>query len=181
MFLYHGTKRKFDKFSLDYVGETGTSEGFGIYLTNSLDIASNYAQPYIMAVEVKLENHISKETKMNLVQYRMLVETLQQHTDLLSNYGEVAYEGYAVVLERALDTYNYCDNDIDLISELANSIGSKELVNRAMYNLFHVTHIIDDDPEWGKRRDVNHIIYVVLLPEFTRIVDIKDKKLLTKG
>ena len=53
MILYHGTKNYFDTFSLDYLRTNGTSEGLGIYLTDSKQVAKSYAfdNGYTLTVE----------------------------------------------------------------------------------------------------------------------------------
>lgn len=64
MKYYHGSERRFSEFSLNNLGENGTAQGSGVYLTPNEDMAEMYAnikkeQGYLYEVTVDLGKSLS--------------------------------------------------------------------------------------------------------------------------
>ena len=126
--LYHGTPNEFTQFNYDFIGSNGTALGKGFYLTDSKDIASGYVgkDGKIMELYANIEKPLSlTEKNITKAQYKKFVKAVDKATngEYLTNYGEVDYEGYNAVLNRALNDYEYDDNDVDLIHSVFNAGG----------------------------------------------------------
>lgn len=127
--VYHGSPNKFDKFSYDYMGKIGTSEGYGFYFTTDKEIAYKYAEGsgnlYTAYLDINKPLNPTKKTitKTQLVKFIKALDPTGQ--DYLSNWGDVEHEGYNNTLRKAVDTeYKYNNNDVDLISSIINADGS---------------------------------------------------------
>lgn len=171
--LYHGSNNKFNEFDFSYIGKNGTSEGKGFYFTDNLKVADSYAENgYIYEVELNLGLGINdKELKIKKSQYKKLIIALDKELEILSNYGDVDYQGYNKVLNECLNCeLEYSESDVDVLSSLATSCGSIETVNRIAYKVLGVTHIEVENAEWG-----NQSIVIALVPEIIKIIEIKNK------
>lgn len=171
MLLYHGTTTKFEKFEYKYIGAAnGTNEGFGFYLSDSKEIAQIYASPYLPEIEFSPKKSISNKTKMSLTNFKKIIKILQSKRDILSNYGDVAFEGYNKVLSEAIELeFTNQDNDVDILCSLTNGCGCVETVCRAFYKVLSVTHIIEKEADWGNNVKEGHTVYAVLIPEVLTI------------
>lgn len=126
--LYHGTPNEFTKFSYDFIGSNGTALGKGFYLTDNIDVAESYTtrdgkQGKVMKVYANITKPMSlKEKSISKNDFKKFIEAVDKKTDnqFLSDYGDIDYEGYDNVLNTALDSYNYSDNDVDLIHDILN-------------------------------------------------------------
>lgn len=126
--LYHGTPNNFTQFNYDFIGSNGTALGKGFYLTERKDIAEGYLGENGNVME--LYANITKPMSLNDMtisekEYRKFVVAVDKATEgqYLTNFGEVEYEGYNTVLNRALEGYEYDDNDVDLIHSVFNAGG----------------------------------------------------------
>lgn len=127
--VYHGSPNKFDRFSYDYMGKIGTSEGYGFYFTTDKSIAEKYSEGtgnvYTAYLDINKPLNPTKKTitKTQLLQFIKALDPTGQ--DYLSNWGDVTHEGYDNTLRKAVDTeYKYNNNDVDLISSIINADGS---------------------------------------------------------
>lgn len=126
--LYHGTPNDFTQFNYDFIESNGTALGKGFYLTDSKDVANGYTgkNGKVMELYAVIEKPLSlTEKNIKKAQYKKFVKAVDKATkgEYLSNYGEVEYEGYNTVLNRALEDFRYDDNDVDLIHGVLNASG----------------------------------------------------------
>lgn len=180
MILYHGSPRLFNSFDYQYVGENGTNEGKGFYFSDSIEIASSYAidkegkDGYLYKVKLDLKESITEQGKrFSIDDYKRFVVALQKERDFLSCYGDVSYEGFETVLHNAVtNEYEYCDNDVDILCSIANACGSLEAVNRIACEVLGINYILAEQVEWGQQRKKGHKVYVALIPEMIKIVEV---------
>ena len=167
--LYHGSDVLFEQFSLDYLGKNGTSEGYGVYLTDNVKTAYKYTLDtgYIYDVEVELDLPISHERKqLSRPFLKKVLKDLDEMDEFLSNYGDVDYEGFSKVMNRALDSLmQYNDNDLDIVHDIANTHGSFEEVAEILYKYGRYTHSLYQED--------NETIIVVFNPKRITIKSVK--------
>jgi len=172
--VYHGSISRFEKFSYDCIGKNGTSEGIGFYFTDNLDIARGYAwkesdKGYIYTVEFKGKKSLNPD-KLTLTrgQVKRLVNAIGRL--YLDNIGEVEYEGYTSVLNRAVnDLMDYNESDVDLICAIVNGINNHESVFNLLYDVLGYDSIIIKNPSWG-----SHTIYIALIHSAYEIINISE-------
>lgn len=168
--VYHGSPVKFEKFDYRKIGTNGTTEGFGFYFTDQKRIALNYGeQGYILAARLHGKALNGNEVTLTKEEYKKLVVHLDEADDYLSNYGEKDFEGYQVVLNRAMETYSQCEADSELIGGLVNSCGSVELVLSAVYNLFGYGYLVEHETSWGNGQKV----YTAFTNDVIELVEVK--------
>lgn len=169
--IYHGSPRQFSQFDYRMIGERGTSEGFGFYFTDSVDIAKQYAyQGYLYTAEFLGKKSLSTTRKTITVSAlsRFLTQ-LHKMGSYLDNYGDSSYEGFHNVLRRAVNSIReYSDNDVDLIGSIINSYGGAEPVLRTLYQMFGYDYV-KTKAEWTG----NAYIYVLLVPEAFRVISVQ--------
>lgn len=122
--LYHGTPNEFTQFNYDFIGSNGTALGKGFYLTDDRTVAEGYGN--VMEVYANITKPmLYQERSMTKAEYKKFVEAVDKATEgqFLSDYGEVDYEGYNTVLNRALEDYSYGGDDIDLVHGVLNTAG----------------------------------------------------------
>lgn len=126
--LYHGTPNEFTQFNYDFIGSNGTALGKGFYLTDDRTVAEGYVgeNGNVMEVYANITKPmLYQDRSMTKAEYKKFVEAVDKATEgqFLSDYGEVDYEGYATVLNRALQDYEYGGDDIDLVHGVLNTAG----------------------------------------------------------
>lgn len=170
MEVYHGSPNLFEVFDYSRIGQNGTSEGYGFYFTDNLEVAKSYAtNGYLYTVELKgqkpLSFHKLTITKKKL---RRLLIVLNDQNEYLSNFGDVNFEGLESVLDKAVEImYDTVDNDVDLVGGIINSYGD---VGEVLKNL-HATlgyDYIKTTAEWGSQT-----LYIALIPDIIKIQDVK--------
>ncbi|WP_144509937.1 hypothetical protein [Bacillus sp. FJAT-22090] len=172
MELYHGSKSKFNRFDLSFIGLNGTSEGKGFYFTNNYNIAKGYAgNGYLYTIDFhgkKALGYTDKRITEN--EYRQLVKELDRKGEYLSNFGDVAWDGIEKVTNEAVEIDYYgTDNDADLIGSITNAYGNSEDVLNTVYTLLGYDHIIIKEASWG-----NQTIVVALTNDCFNIVSIDE-------
>lgn len=170
--LYHGTPNNFTQFNYDYIGSNGTALGKGFYLTDDKKIAESYAgkNGNIMELYANIEKPLSLD-KINITkkEYKKFIEKVNKKTkgQFLSDYGEVNYEGYNTVLNRAMENYNYNQNDVDLIHEVFNTAGlSWEEGFRLLKDTLGYDGVINEHFNGTETK-----VYVPTLPEQIKKID----------
>lgn len=167
MIVYHGSKEKFERFDLGKIGLNGTSEGKGVYFTNSVSIAQGYGgNGYLYTVKFNGKKQLNdKSLTISKEELRTLLEALDKEMDYLTNWGEVSFEGYEPVMDAALEgEINGVDNDIDLISGICNASGNVGRALEIVYETLGYDSIITD-AEWGN----GQILYIALVPDIIEI------------
>ena len=170
MIVYHGSPNKFEKFDYDRIRTNGTSEGVGFYFTNNKEIATGYARGgYLYTVKIHGEKALSDNKKtLTREEVETLLFILNKRSDFLSNYGEVDYEGYGVVMNRALNNeYDDNDTDSDILGSIYNGDGENPDVLHIVYNELGYDHIVSE-PTWGKQR-----LVIALTNDIIEIVDVE--------
>ena len=150
--LYHGSTEKFEQFSLDHLGKNGRAQGLGVYLTPNIDIAAMYTgvsefedrKGYLYTVFTALENSLSlNEITLSREELSDIVDELHEQSNFLDNYGDVHYSGYDQVHDEALELLlNSNNSDVDLLNDLAQTVGSNELVAEVFYKVGGYTHAV---------------------------------------
>jgi hypothetical protein len=159
---YHGSPKEFQEFSYEFMGSTGTAEGFGFYFTSEENIAQMFAdggalKKAVLEINKPLNfegNTISEDEFAHFL--KVLDPTGEGY---LSNWGEVGYEGYEQVLKTAIEgEMSGSDNDVDLISGIIQAEGGNaESVYKILKQALGYDGIIVKNPNWGG----DQVVYVV--------------------
>jgi hypothetical protein len=169
----HGSPNSFREFSYEFLGTSGTSEGYGFYFTDSEKVASGYSSEggQIYKAYLRIEKPLSSTRKtLTKAALSKFIKALDPTGDnYLSNYGDVSYEGYSKVLKDAVESeYDYTDNDVDLISGIINGSG---MAHSELYAILKQTTghdgIIIGGASWGDGQS----IYIVFSPNQIKSVD----------
>ena len=178
--VWHGSPSDFNEFSLRYLGTNGTAEGYGFYFTDRRAVAESYARGTeaqrhqgangrLFEVFLNIAKPLSNErVTMTREEFRRFLRELNRQTDadgnpleLLSNYGDAAYEGEnAVMREAERLEYDGNDNDVDIVHSIINAVGDKETVFRVLRSTTGFDGIVADDPKWGG----DQTVYVAFSP-----------------
>lgn len=161
---YHGTPQDFEQFSYEYMGSTGTAEGFGFYFTSDENIAKMFAdgeQGVLKKAMLEINKPLNFEgrtiTEDELATFLRALDPTGE--DYLSNWGEAAYEGYENVLRTAVEgEMSGSSTDVDLISGIIQAQGrNAEFVYKILKQTLGYDGIIVDNPNWGG----DQVVYVV--------------------
>lgn len=161
MLLYHGSKNKFDKFSFDYKGLNGSSEGEGVYLTTSKKIAfENYGGDNGYTYTVLLKENKELSSHEITLETGKIVEIINHigAYDVLINYDDVDYYGIECVMDMALDSLLCNKNDNDIITDLCMLTGDDKKVLEAVATLGYTHTRVKAN--WGYDKE-EHEIFVV--------------------
>ena len=178
--VWHGSPSDFNEFSLRYLGTNGTAEGYGFYFTDRRAVAESYARGTeaqrhqgangrLFEVFLNIAKPLSNErVTMTREEFRRFLRELSRQTDadgnpleLLSNYGDAAYEGEnAVMREAERLEYDGNDNDVDIVHSIINAVGDKERVFRVLRSTTGFDGIVADNPKWGG----DQTVYVAFSP-----------------
>ena len=178
--VWHGSPSDFNEFSLRYLGTNGTAEGYGFYFTDRRAVAESYARGTeaqrhqgangrLFEVFLNIAKPLSNErVTMTREEFRRFLRELNRQTDadgnpleLLSNYGDAAYEGAEAVMNEAERLeYDGNDNDVDIVHSIINAVGDKERVFRVLRSTTGFDGIVADNPKWGG----DQTVYVAFNP-----------------
>ena len=167
MYIYHGTKNKFEDFDFSKIRENATQEGVGFYCTDNKDIAERYGHNgYVNIYKFVGKKHLSSDrvtlTKEMLKKYLL---ALHEEGSYLDNYGDVEWEGIDNVLKSALNgILDYSTDDVEIVSGICNAYGSFEEPLLKLYELFGFDHSIVEGT-WG-----NQNIYLILNPSAIKFI-----------
>lgn len=152
--VYHGSPKDFKEFSYKYLGNTGTSEGYGFYFTTDKSIAERYTEKtgklFTAYIDIKKPLNPTKKT-ITKQQLAKFIKALDPDGEgYLSNWGDVYSEGYNAVLRTAIENeYTYNNSDVDIISGIINADGkSPEIVYPILKKTLGYDGIISQ-PEWA--------------------------------
>lgn len=185
--VYHGSPAAFNEFSLKYLGTNGTAEGYGFYFTDKKHIAENYshgteaqgfkgADGKLFEVYLDIKKPLSdtevtmkrSEFKKFLMELNKQVDEDGEPLDVLSNYGDVSWEGLNKVLGYAMEIeYDGSDSDVNMVHSIINGTGQMETVLKVLRDVTGYDGIIVDNPRWGDDQK----IYLAFHPEQIKNVD----------
>ena len=179
--VYHGSPADFNTFSLEYLGTNGTAEGYGFYFTDSKRIADGYSQRgqnpgklFEVYLDIKKPLSDTKVTmtkaqfKKFLTELNKQVDADGERLDILSNYGDVEWEGLNNVLNYAIELeYEGNDTDVDIVDSIINSCGNIEVVFDVLRKVTGYDGIIVEQATWGD----DQTIYIAFHPEQIKNVD----------
>lgn len=184
--VYHGSPADFNTFSLKHMGTNGTAEGYGFYFTDKKHIAENYTRGRegqqtgdpgkLFEVYLDIKKPLSDtEVTMSRAQFRKFLIELNNQVDsdgdpldVLSNYGDVEWEGLNKVINYAMEIeYDGSDNDVNLVSSIINGTGNMETVLDVLRKTTGYDGIIVNEASWGG----DQTIYLAFHPEQIKNVD----------
>lgn len=178
---YHGSPKSFNEFSLKYLGTNGTAEGYGLYFTSDRNIAERYTgregetgrvYDSYLSIKKPLSGEKLTVTKAQLRKFLLKLNSSigesGEPVDVLSNYGDIVYEGInAVVNEAVSSEYDYNDNDVDLIHSVMNTSGDKLTCMRVLRETLGYDGIVVDNASWGD----GQTIYLAFHPDQIKLAD----------
>jgi hypothetical protein len=177
---YHGSPREFYKFSYNFLGKTGSTEGYGFYFTNLKDIAQMYSDTktgrlYHAYLKITKSLNPIKKTITKKQLYTLIKNIDPTGDDILSNWGDVNSDGYNSVINEAIGSYyTNNDNDVDLISAIINDSGRDYTkVYDILKKLLKYDGIITK-PSWGFNFGDN-TVYVVFSSNQIKLADMMVK------
>lgn len=167
--LYHGSNEFFGNFEFGQA-KNGTDQGFGIYLTPSLERAKQYSSTNGYIYEV--DSH--KLTDMKQLNPQDVTLTNEDVTELVTTLAKAQQEdeGYAYVLadfgyeieedwseehdiissEVATTLLENNENDVDIINELNNTINNPKIIGQTLtklnYGYTTDTRVSDTQPDF---------------------------------
>ena len=184
--VYHGSPADFNTFSLKHMGTNGTAEGYGFYFTDKRSIAEGYTRGRegqqtgdsgkLFEVYLDIKKPLSDtEVTMSRAQFRKFLIELNNQVDadgdpldVLSNYGDVEWEGLNKVINYAMEVeYDGSDNDVNLVSSIINGTGNMEAVLDVLRKTTGYDGIIVNEASWGG----DQTIYLAFHPEQIKNVD----------
>ena len=184
--VYHGSPADFNTFSLEYLGTNGTAEGYGFYFTDKKSIAENYSrgregqqngQPgKLFEVYLDIKKPLSDtEVTMTRAQFKKFLTALNKQVDadgepldVLSNYGDVEWEGLNKVLNYAMEIeYDGSDSDVNMVHSIINGTGNMKVVFDVLRKTVGYDGIIVNEASWGG----DQTIYIAFHPEQIKNVD----------
>jgi hypothetical protein len=135
--VYHGTKNEFDEFKSEYMGENGTALGQGFYFTSNENEAGGFGN-IVKAFYLNIRKPLSLD-KLTLKSNQIMklvdaIDKAQCEKDpefgygILSDFGDVDYEGRNVVLRKTTQMLLGEENDVELVGGLINASGDYDLV-----------------------------------------------------
>lgn len=135
--VYHGTENEFNEFKSEYMGQTGTALGQGFYFTSNEDEAGGFGS-IVKAFYLNIRKPLSLD-KLTLKSNQIMklvdaIDKAQCEKDpefgygILSDFGDVDYEGRNTVLRNATQMLLGEENDVELVGGLINASGDYDLV-----------------------------------------------------
>ena len=154
---YHGTNKKFNTFSLDYIGqgEGIAVHGYGIYLTSNPDVAKHYAdrlslnkEQYVYTVDIKRTNFIPWEgTIDSQFAEEILAELIEKDginiDDLKDSLGlSEGYYGDYSLFSNFYDFIQYDLGGVENVSKFFNELGYDGIIFESKEAGFQVNNYV---------------------------------------
>jgi len=168
--VYHGSNAVFDKFDFSFIGEQGSAEGYGFYFTDDKSTAQGYINSR-KGPGALYETYVTIQKPMRLDQPVFSPETIEV---LMETIAKKEMEFDPEGIEDVYDTSIYSngltvemvvegnDNAVDQIAELANIVGSKEMVLTAVKEVTGYDGIVSKG--FGNQGKGGGTIYVPFTP-----------------
>lgn len=179
MILYHGTTKKFEKFSMEFIGANGTSEGIGLYFTDSKDVAYSYAYPKGRVFSISFEEDgkclPADEITLTRSELEILLLSLHKSRDILNDFNDVSYYGVTEVLNYAIDlTLESSNDNLDILCSLAHTCGDSEEVLRICNEILGYDYS-KVQATWNSNPNKRQTIYLMFKTDLD-IIAIEDYK-----
>lgn len=172
MLVYHGSKELFTEFDYSRIGTNGTTEGQGFYFSDNLKVANSYSDKggYIYECEFVAKKSLNSE-KIDLKrsEIKKILISLHSEMDILSNWDDVEYYGLNKVLNMAIENIMLCNSDVEIYGSLCNITDNIELISKTFNKILGYDSIVLK-ADWG-----NQYIYIAIIPEIIRIVNVTKK------
>lgn len=143
LIVYHGTNNEFNEFKSEFMGQTGTALGQGFYFTSNEEDAAMFGSN-IKAFYLNIRKPLSLDKlTMNEKEITILLDFIDKQQcqndpefgyGILSDYGDIDYEGRNVVLRNAVKMLLEEENDVELVGGLINATGDYDLVTKVLFN-----------------------------------------------
>jgi hypothetical protein len=135
--VYHGTESEFNEFKSEFMGKTGTALGQGFYFTSNKDDAGAFGK-IVKAFYLNIKKPLSGDkltmTRKEITKLVDMIDKTQCANDpefgygILSDFGDVDYEGRNNVLRSAVQMLMQENSDVELVGGLINGTGDYDLV-----------------------------------------------------
>lgn len=157
--VYHGTGSQFNVFSYDFIGKTGSAEGYGFYFTDQIEKAKGYSKrgTDVMSGYLNITKPLStSELTLTENEIRGLLSELDPTGDeILANFeytgeGYPSKQWYNKAMKETIDTLMENESDDDVLAEIVNSGSDNETVLTTVRNLYgYDGYIVEDKYEDG--------------------------------
>lgn len=154
LIVHHGSKNEFNEFKSKYMGSTGTAIGQGYYFTTDKDYAKGFGEnvkSFYLNIRKPLSGDDLTLTARDIKLLLDLIDRKQSEIDpefgygLLSDFGDIDYEGRDKILNDATKMLLEEDNDVELIGGLINMTNNYDLVVKVLRDTLGYDGIIDKD------------------------------------
>ena len=172
MLVYHGSKELFTEFDYSRIGTNGTTEGQGFYFTDNLQVAKSYSEKdgYVYEVEFMGKKSLNSEKiSLKSLEIKKVLLALHSEMDILSNWDDVEYYGLNKVLNDAIENIMLCNSDVEIYGSLCNITDDIELISKTFNKVLGYDSIV------LKAYWANQYIYIAIIPEIIRIVNVNKK------
>ena len=165
LIAYHGSAKKFDNFSLDFVGtgDHGREHGYGFLFSNKKDVAEKYNKGYLYTVSIPSDVCLIHEQDFIFEQPFFVYYTFKEIADLYFKDYRYKWEDittkfsginfYFMIAEILGKNTNYKYNE-KLASELFDSYGILGMCYNAVDSMY----------------------YTIFNPKNIKIIDVEEKK-----
>lgn len=152
--VYHGTKSQFNVFSYDFIGKTGSAEGYGFYFTDQIEKAKGYSKKGtdVMSGYLNITKPLStSELTLTENEIRGLLSELDPTGDeILSNFeytgeGYPSKQWYNKAMKETINALMENESDDDVLAEIVNSGSDNETVLTTVRNLYGYDGYIVED------------------------------------
>lgn len=157
--VYHGTGSQFNVFSYDFIGKTGSAEGYGFYFTDQIEKAKGYSKrgTDVMSGYLNITKPLStSELTLTENEIRgLLLELDPTGDEILANFeytgeGYPSKQWYNKAMKETIDTLMENESDDDVLAEIVNSGSDNETVLTTVRNLYgYDGYIVEDKYEDG--------------------------------
>lgn len=124
---FHGTPHVFEAFDPDRLGQGNDQLGSGFYFTDKEATALGYAEGGsggVMVVSLDILAPLPENASFTRNQIEAMLRASPLFDDLISNWGEVAFEGEATVVGRAVSAYEQMCEGSDDALQVLNAISN---------------------------------------------------------
>lgn len=176
MVWYHGTPHEFELFDAIHLGKGTDQLGSGFYFTDKESTARGYSlykdneEGRILVAELTINNPLPLQKKFSKSEIQGLLQAAPDFDDMLTNFGDVDFEGKKIVFDRATKAYmqvNSGDDSLYVLNTISNDFwgGSEGLFLRAVHEITGFDGLI--------RQSGDETHAVVWMPEQIRVLRVE--------